>query len=119
MASRSRSHLPRPAPRQESSRRDVEQLGQFDHLHLGERPAAVHDGGDGGLGNAGPLPQRRLAEPAIIFPDRHCEDEWRVEWIDDDGRVEVAIFAGPKTRERAIRYADRQYGLIEEVSLGG
>jgi hypothetical protein len=42
---------------------------------------------------------------------RHCEDEWRVEWIDDDGRVEVAIFAGPKTRERAIRYADRQYGL--------
>jgi hypothetical protein len=44
-------------------------------------------------------------------------EEWRIEWIDDDGRIEVAIFAGPKARERAIRYAGRQYGLFEEVSL--
>jgi hypothetical protein len=58
-----------------------------------------------------------MAELAIIFPDRHYEDEWRVEWIDDDGGVEVAIFGGPKARERATRYADRQYGLFEEVSL--
>jgi hypothetical protein len=36
---------------------------------------------------------------------------------DDDGRIEVAIFAGPNARERAIRYADRQYGRFEEVML--
>jgi len=29
--------------------------------------------------------------------------DWRVEWIDDDGGCELAIFAGPKARERAIR----------------
>jgi hypothetical protein len=27
----------------------------------------------------------------------------------------VAIFAGPNARERAIRYADRQYGRFEEA----
>jgi hypothetical protein len=27
------------------------------------------------------------------------------------------IFAGPKARERALRYADRQYGDFEEVSF--
>ena len=42
--------------------------------------------------------------------DRGSRDEWRVEWFDDDGTCEVAIFAGPNARERAIRYADRQYG---------
>ncbi|MBV9017854.1 MAG: hypothetical protein JO058_19565 [Alphaproteobacteria bacterium] len=58
-----------------------------------------------------------MSEPALLFPDRHYAEEWRVEWIDDAGDTEVAIFAGPKARERAIRYADRQYGLFEEVSL--
>jgi hypothetical protein len=43
--------------------------------------------------------------------------DWRVGWVDDDGGVEVAIFAGPNARERAIRYADRQYGVFEEVDL--
>jgi len=42
--------------------------------------------------------------------------DWRVEWIDDDGGGELAIFAGPTARERAIRYADRQYGVFEEVT---
>jgi hypothetical protein len=42
--------------------------------------------------------------------------DWRVEWIDDDGGCELAIFAGPKAPERAIRYADRQYGVFEEVT---
>jgi hypothetical protein len=36
---------------------------------------------------------------------------------DDDGACEVAIFAGHKARERALRYADRQYGIFEEVEL--
>ena len=34
----------------------------------------------------------------------------------NDGGVELAIFAGPKARERAIGYADRHYGLFEEVA---
>jgi hypothetical protein len=43
--------------------------------------------------------------------------EWRVEWVDDDGGIEVAIFAGPNARERALRYADRQYSDFEELKL--
>ena len=58
-----------------------------------------------------------MPEPALVFPDGHYAEEWRVEWIDDAGEIEIAIFAGPKARERAVRYADRQYGLFEEVSL--
>jgi hypothetical protein len=60
---------------------------------------------------------RRMPEPAIIFPDRLYSEEWRVEWFDDDGGCEVAIFAGPKTRERALRYPDRQYRLFEAVGF--
>ena len=42
--------------------------------------------------------------------------EWRVEWYDDDHNLsEVAIFSGRNARERAIRYAERQYGDYEEV----
>jgi hypothetical protein len=40
------------------------------------------------------------------FEDRQSRGDWRVEWIDDDGGCEVAIFSGPNARERAIRYAD-------------
>ena len=57
------------------------------------------------------------AEPAIVFADRLYPGDWRVEWINDEGGIEVAIFAGPNARERAFRYADRQYGLFEEVGL--
>jgi hypothetical protein len=39
-------------------------------------------------------------------------DEWRV---DDDSGCEV--FAEPNARDRAIRYADRQYGDFEEVGF--
>jgi len=31
--------------------------------------------------------------------------------------IEVAIFSGLNARERALRYADRQYGNFQEVSL--
>ncbi len=58
-----------------------------------------------------------MSELAQIFEDRVNPREWRVEWFDDDGRCEVAIFAGPNARERAVRYADRQCGLFEEVEL--
>ena len=57
------------------------------------------------------------AEPATIFADRLYPGDWRVEWINDEGGIEVAIFAGPNARERAFRYADRQYGLFEEVGF--
>jgi hypothetical protein len=58
-----------------------------------------------------------MPEPAQVFEDRVCPGEWRVEWVDDDGGIEVAIFAGPKARERALRYADQQYERFEEVSF--
>ena len=56
-----------------------------------------------------------MSEPAKVFEDRLFPGDWRVEWVDDDGGVERAIFAGPNARERALRYADRQYGRFEEV----
>ena len=56
-----------------------------------------------------------MPERAIVLSGSAFSEEWRVEWIDDDGGIEVAIFAGPKARERALRYANRQYGLFEEV----
>jgi hypothetical protein len=31
--------------------------------------------------------------------------------------AQARSFSGPKARERAIRYADRQYGLFEEMSF--
>ena len=54
------------------------------------------------------------AQPAIVLADRLYPGDWRVEWIDDHGGKEVAIFAGPNARERALRYADRQYGLLRK-----
>jgi hypothetical protein len=56
-------------------------------------------------------------EPAKVFEDRINSADWRVEWFDDDGGCEVAVFSGPKARERAIRYADHQYGHVEEINL--
>jgi hypothetical protein len=58
-----------------------------------------------------------VSEPAKVFEDRKWRGDWRVEWMDDDGACEVAIFSGPNARDRAIRYADRQYGDLEEISL--
>jgi hypothetical protein len=54
---------------------------------------------------------------AKVFEDRRIPGDWRVEWFDDDGGCEVAIFSGPNARERALRCADRQYGDFEEISL--
>jgi hypothetical protein len=56
-----------------------------------------------------------MAERAVVFRDRLYGDVWRVERTNDDGEVEIATFSGPDARERAIRYADRQYGGFEEV----
>ena len=58
-----------------------------------------------------------MPEPAHVFNDRGSRDEWRVEWVGDDGGIEVAIFTGPKARQRALRYAGQLYERFEEVSL--
>jgi len=58
-----------------------------------------------------------VAEPAIVFEDRMYPGEWRVERYDDHELSEVAIFSGRNARERAIQYAELQYGEYEEVSF--
>ena len=49
-----------------------------------------------------------MPEPAKIFEDRLSPGDWRVEWEDDDGGIEVTIFSG-YARERASQYADWRY----------
>lgn len=56
-----------------------------------------------------------MAELALLFRDRLYGDDWRVEWTDENGGVELAIFSGPGAYQRAIRYADRQYCRFEEI----
>jgi hypothetical protein len=53
--------------------------------------------------------EEAMSEAAKVFEDREHAGDWRVEFVDDDGGCEVAIFAGPNAKKRAIRYADRQY----------
>jgi hypothetical protein len=58
-----------------------------------------------------------MTEPAQVFEHRVTAGDWRVEWYDDDRGIEVAIFAGPNARERALRYADFQFRVFEEIEL--
>ena len=58
-----------------------------------------------------------MSERAKVFEDRECPGDWRVERIDDDGGIDVAIFGGPNGRERAVRYADHEYGIFDEIQL--
>jgi hypothetical protein len=60
--------------------------------------------------------------PLRISAPRSSETEhsgdWRVEKLLDDGEaIEVAIFSGGDARQRAIRYADREYGDYDEIEL--
>jgi len=57
-------------------------------------------------------------QPALVFEDRMYPGEWRVDWTTQDGEHELAIFSGRNARERAIRYAERQYGIFQELSFG-
>jgi hypothetical protein len=55
---------------------------------------------------------------AKLFRDREHAGDWRVEKLSDDGEtIEVAIFSGGDARQRAIRYADREYGAYDEIEL--
>lgn len=58
-----------------------------------------------------------MPEIARVFEDRKTPGDWRVELIDDDGGIEVAIFSGPNARDRAIRYADGEYGRFEGIGV--
>jgi hypothetical protein len=48
-----------------------------------------------------------------VVESKHYQDEWRVEAIDSEGRVFVAIFSGPAARERAHEYAAWKNGVRE------
>ena len=52
---------------------------------------------------------------AKVFADRSSPRDWRVEFQDVDGPIEVTVFSGPNSRERAINYAGREYGKFEEM----
>jgi hypothetical protein len=54
---------------------------------------------------------------AKVFQDREHSGDWRVEKIDGDSGIEVALFSGSDARQRAISYADRMYGEFDEIEL--
>ena len=58
-------------------------------------------------------------DPAFLFEDRQTAGDWHVQWTDDDGGFEMAMFSGPRARERAIIFAERCYGRYEEVRTSG
>ena len=54
---------------------------------------------------------------AKVFRDREHQGDWRVEKMDEDGGIELALFSGGDARQRAISYADRVYGEFDEIEL--
>ena len=63
----------------------------------------------------GPTPDDFRAK---VFRDREHTGDWRVEKLLDDGESsEVAIFSGDDARQRAIQYAEREYGAFDEIEL--
>jgi hypothetical protein len=57
-----------------------------------------------------------MPETAKVFEDQVNAGDWRVEWFDDNGGCEVTIFSGANARDRAISYANGQYGSFEQIS---
>ena len=41
----------------------------------------------------------------VLIQSADVIDEWRVEAIEEDGRIYVALFSGPSARARAQEYA--------------
>ena len=54
-------------------------------------------------------------DPAFLFEDHQTPGDWHVQWTDDEGGFEMAIFSGPRAHERAIMFAERCYGSYEQV----
>jgi hypothetical protein len=46
---------------------------------------------------------------AEIVRDKLDPNGWRVEQIDSDGAIEVAIFSGPNAKKRAVHYNETEY----------
>jgi hypothetical protein len=65
--------------------------------------------------SGGPTPEDFRAK---LFQDREHNGNWRVEEMDEEGYSELAMFSGPYTHERAIPYADREYGALDEIGAG-
>ena len=51
-----------------------------------------------------------MAEAAALFTDKEIPSAVRVEFFDDDGGCEVAIFDGPRALDRATQFAAAFYG---------
>lgn len=51
--------------------------------------------------------EHRAAE---VFERKGEPGAWSVEWIDEDGGIEQAIFIGPDAEARAREYASFKYG---------
>jgi hypothetical protein len=65
--------------------------------------------------NDGPTPDDFRPK---LFRDREHAGDWRVDKLNDDGEtIEVAIFSGGEAWQRAIRYAEREYGAYDEIEL--
>jgi len=54
-------------------------------------------------------PQDAETYSVEVAERKDAKGAWTVEAIDSDGGVEQAIFAGPRSRERAEAYARLQY----------
>ena len=63
---------------------------------------------------SGPKPDDLRAK---VFRDREHPGDWRVQKMDDDSGIELALFSGGDARQRAISYADRVYGEFDEIEL--
>ena len=55
-----------------------------------------------------------MPEHSDAFTDREIASAVRVEYTDDDGGREVAIFDGPRALERAARFASSFYGRYSD-----
>lgn len=54
---------------------------------------------------------------AKVFEDNEWPGRWRVEWFDDHGECEIAIFSGPNAYDRAIRYANTPYQWFQIIRV--
>jgi hypothetical protein len=64
-------------------------------------------------GIARKMEKRELAK---VFKDRLTPGDWRVEWEDEDGGVEVTIFSGADAREPAAIIPLTNLYLLASIS---
>jgi hypothetical protein len=57
-----------------------------------------------------------VSGPAVRVQDIR-KNYIKICFICDGESIEVAIFSGGDERQRAIRYADREYGEFDEIEL--